>query len=47
MKLIFSFFIVVLFFGLIALSTARADDFKLEPGYISLFNGKDLTGGVI
>jgi len=21
-----------------------ADDFKLEPGYISLFNGKDLTG---
>jgi len=29
--------------GLAAL-TARADDFKLEPGYISLFNGKDLTG---
>ena len=24
--------------------TARADDFKPEPGYISLFNGKDLTG---
>ena len=23
---------------------ARADDFKLEPGYVSLFNGKDLTG---
>lgn len=23
---------------------ARADDFKLEPGYASLFNGKDLTG---
>jgi len=23
---------------------AGADDFKLEPGYISLFNGKDLTG---
>jgi hypothetical protein len=26
------------------LSQARADDFKHEPGYISLFNGKDLTG---
>ena len=23
---------------------ARADDFKPEPGYISLFNGRDLTG---
>jgi len=23
---------------------ARADDFTLEPGYLSLFNGKDLTG---
>lgn len=23
---------------------ARADDFKLEPGFVSLFNGKDLTG---
>jgi hypothetical protein len=22
----------------------RADDFKLEPGFVSLFNGKDLTG---
>lgn len=22
----------------------RADDFKPEPGYVSLFNGKDLTG---
>jgi len=27
-----------------ALPAAAADDFKLEPGYISLFNGKDLTG---
>ncbi len=26
------------------LTVARADDFKPEPGYISLFNGKDLTG---
>jgi hypothetical protein len=23
---------------------ARADDFRLESGYVSLFNGKDLTG---
>lgn len=27
-----------------ALAVVGADDFKLEPGYISLFNGKDLTG---
>lgn len=27
-----------------AFSIARADDFKLEPGFVSLFNGKDLTG---
>src|SRR5437868_4202110 len=25
-------------------SAPAADDFKPEPGYISLFNGKDLTG---
>ena len=25
-------------------SLTRADDFKLEPGYISLLNGQDLTG---
>jgi len=29
---------------LVAGQLAHADDFKLEPGYISLFNGKDLTG---
>ncbi|MDB6056348.1 MAG: hypothetical protein JWO95_192 [Verrucomicrobiales bacterium] len=23
---------------------AHAEDFKLEPGYVSLFNGQDLTG---
>ena len=28
----------------VALTVARADDFKLEPGFASLFNGKDLTG---
>ena len=36
--------IVALSVGLLALTMARADDFKPEPGYISLFNGKDLTG---
>ena len=25
-------------------SASRADDFKPEPGFVSLFNGKDLTG---
>src|SRR5436190_12300521 len=34
--------------GFLAVAPSRvalgADDFKLEPGYISLFNGKDLTG---
>ena len=24
--------------------TARAEEFTLEPGFVSLFNGKDLTG---
>ena len=28
----------------VSFTSARADDFKLEPGYISLFNGQDLTG---
>ena len=36
--------IAVLFLGSIAVTSAGADDFKLEPGYIHLFNGKDLTG---
>ena len=35
---------MALFLGLFALNAVRADDFKLEPGYVSLFNGKDLTG---
>src|SRR5476651_1690933 len=34
--------------GLLLVATSRAaigaDDFKLEPGYVSLFNGTDLTG---
>lgn len=30
--------------GIIALAQAPVDDFKPEPGFISLFNGKDLTG---
>jgi hypothetical protein len=36
--------IVTLFFSSCALQVARADDFKPEPGYMSLFNGIDLTG---
>jgi hypothetical protein len=33
--------------GLLAASPGRAEDEpKLEPGYVSLFNGKDLTGWV-
>ncbi len=36
--------LVALFLGLVALTGARADDFKPEPGYVSLFNGHDLTG---
>src|SRR5262249_32241978 len=27
-----------------AVTVARADDFKLEPGVVSLYTGKDLTG---
>jgi len=30
--------------GLLASRFVYADDFKPEPGYVSLFNGKDLTG---
>jgi hypothetical protein len=44
MKSILSTCVAVLLAGFAAFTTARADDFKLEPGYISLFNGKDLTG---
>ena len=36
--------IAVLFLGPVALPVTRADDFKPEPGYVSLFNGTDLTG---
>jgi Domain of Unknown Function (DUF1080) len=32
------------FLVLIAVQTARADDFKLEEGFTLLLNGKDLTG---
>ena len=44
MKTIRSFCLVGFFVGSVALAVVRADDFKPEPGYISLFNGKDLTG---
>jgi Domain of Unknown Function (DUF1080) len=30
--------------ALAAIASVRADDWKPEPGFISLFNGKDLTG---
>ena len=30
--------------GALTIAPARADDWKPEPGFISLFNGKDLTG---
>jgi len=35
---------MALFLGSAAAPLARADDFTLEPGYLSLFNAKDLTG---
>jgi hypothetical protein len=35
---------VSLLFICLGLFVARGDDFQAEPGYISLFNGKDLTG---
>ena len=44
MKSIHSLCIVALFLASAALFVARADDFKPEPGYISLFNGTNLTG---
>ncbi len=47
MKSICSFCIVVLFFGPVALSVARADDFKPEPGYISLSTAPISRAGVI
>jgi hypothetical protein len=36
--------IAALLVGSVGLLVARADDFKPESGYNSLFNGKDLTG---
>ena len=29
---------------ILGLEQTRADNFQIEPGFISLFNGKDLTG---
>ena len=34
----------LLFTALFLTAAARADDWKPEPGFVSLFNGKDLTG---
>lgn len=40
-----STFVLSLVIPLLAsLELASADDFQLEPGYVSLFNGHDLTG---
>jgi len=36
--------VVAVFLGTLALTVAHAADFKPEPGFVSLFNGKDLTG---
>ena len=36
--------LVALLFSQLTSSVSRAEDFKPEPDYISLFNGKDLTG---
>ena len=44
MKSIQSLCLTALFLTSAALPLAHADDFKPEPGYISLFNGHDLTG---
>jgi hypothetical protein len=35
---------IALLVGALALTSAGAQDFKPEAGYVSLFNGKDLTG---
>jgi hypothetical protein len=40
----FAIGLATLLFHSIAQTTAQAEDFQPEPGYISLFNGKDLTG---
>jgi len=39
-----SLLLLSLFLVNAAAPTLRADDFKPEPGFISLFNGRDLTG---
>ena len=35
---------VLVLSALVSPAVRAADDFKLEPGFVSLFNGKDLTG---
>jgi len=36
--------IAVLLLLALGLTPVKAGEFEVEPGYISLFNGKDLTG---
>ena len=38
------YIVITLLLGPVTLPLALSADFKPEPGYISLFNGKDLTG---
>ena len=40
----FKFRLLVATFALLGLSSIRGAEFKPEPDYVSLFNGKDLTG---
>lgn len=44
MNHLFRLFLAAIFVALSAATLVAADDFKLEDGYVSLFNGRDLTG---
>lgn len=37
-------YLATFFLAWAAIAAARPEDFKPEPGYVSLFNGQDLTG---
>lgn len=44
MRLFFGSFLVAAVFASLPAATNGGDDWKPEPGYVSLFNGKDLAG---
>ena len=44
MRYILGGLFVIVFLAGVAVPGSAGDDFKLEEGYVSLFNGKDLTG---